>query len=267
MGFTLSIVGPDMAVADKSQLVFSTPPTQSPEVTVKNYQPLVDFLSKTIGQKIVIAPAKNYVEYTKNMREGNYDLLLDGPHFIKWRIDNQHNVVLAKQPGELHFVVVVNKSSGIDALRGLWGKSICAPPVPHLGTLSIIEQFDNPIREPEIVPVQSFQQGIECLRSNKAPAAMVRDVFWKNLPNKDDLKVVYTTPRKMPPRALTANSRLSKTASEKITNALTSAEGKEYAEKAFSTIGGGYFVKANTAEYDELGELIKLVWGFHMQPN
>jgi ABC-type phosphate/phosphonate transport system substrate-binding protein len=105
----MSVLASHAAVADNSQLVFSTPPTQSPETTLKNYQPLVDYLSKSIGQKIVITPAKNFQEYTKNMREGNYDILLDGPHFIKWRIDHQHNVVVAKQPGELHFVVVVNK--------------------------------------------------------------------------------------------------------------------------------------------------------------
>jgi hypothetical protein len=141
---------------------------------------------------------------------------------------------------------------------------MCAPPVPHIGTLTIIEQFGNPIREPEVIPVDSFKQGIECLRGNKAAAALVRDQFWKNLPNKDDLKVIFTTPRKMPSRALTANSRVSKAALEKMTDALTSAEGRQYAEKAFSTVGGGYFIKADTAEYDELGELLKLVWGFHL---
>jgi len=244
-------------------LVFSTPPTQSPRTTIRNYQPMVDYISDAIGEKIVIDAPKNFQEYTKKMREGKYDLIFDGPHFIKWRIEKQDHVVIAKQPGELHFVIVVKKGSGYRKLRDLWGKRVCSPAVPHLGTLTLLNLY-NPLREPRIVSVQSFKHALQCLKRGQGSAALVRDKFWiKTKVDKSDLELMYYTRRKMPARGLTVNHRVSKAAQIKITQALTSKKGRKYAEKAFSTIGGGRFVKAEKTDYKNQDNLINIVWGFH----
>lgn len=246
-------------------LIFSTPPTQSAETTLKNYQPLVDYLSKAIGQTIVIDPAHNYQEYTKKMREGVYDMVLDGAHFIKWRIEKQHHAVIAKQPGDLHFVIVVKKNSKIRKLRDLWTKPICSPPVPHIGPLTILALYNNPIREPLIQPVGSFKKGIECLRKGDGVAVLLRDKYWANrVKDKSEFRLLYTTKRKLPARGLTVGPRISLAAQKKITQALTSKKGREYTEKAFSTVGGGRFVRAYTKEFDSLEEVIQLVWGFDL---
>jgi len=246
-------------------LIFATPPTQSSETTLKNYQPLVDYLSKTIGQTIIIDPAHNYQEYTKKMREGVYDIVLDGAHFIKWRIEKQHHVVIAKQPGDLHFVVVVKKDSNIKDMRDLWTKPICSPPVPHIGPLTLLAYYNNPIREPIIVPVESFKSGLACLQKGDGVAVLLRDKFWQNaVKDKSGLRVLYVTQRKLPARGLTVGPRVGLLAQKKITNALISSKGREYTEKAFSTVGGGKFVAADTKEFDNLEEVIQLVWGFNL---
>lgn len=246
-------------------LVFSTPPTQSAEVTLKNYQPLIDYLSKTINQHIVIEPAHNYQEYTRKMRKGEYDMILDGAHFIKWRIEKLHHTVIAKQPGALHFVVVVEKNSSIKSEKDLWAKPLCSLPVPHIAPLTLLAHYNNPIIEPIIVPVSSFKNGLECLRRGDGVAVLLRDKYWqKAVKNKSNYRVIYTTKRKLPARGLTVSSRLSKNAQRKITYALTSLKGRKYADKALSTVGGGKFVRANTKEFDSLEEVIELVWGFNL---
>jgi len=247
------------------QLIFSTPPTQSPELTLKNYQPLVDYLSQTIGQSIVIEPAHNYQEYTSKMRKGEYDMVLDGAHFIKWRIEKQHHMVIAKQPGDLHFVVVVKKDSKINNDRDLWTKPLCSLPVPHIAPLTLLAHYNNPVREPIIVPVDSFKSGLACLQKGDGVAVLLRDKFWeKAVKNKSDYRVVYTTKRKLPARGLTVSSRVSKADQGKITQALISAKGQEYTEKAFSTVGGGKFIQASTSDFESLDEVIQLVWGFNL---
>lgn len=246
-------------------LIFSTPPTQSAEVTLKNYQPLIDYLSKTIGQHIVIEPAHNYQEYTSKMRKGEYDMVLDGAHFIKWRIEKLHHVVIAKQPGDLHFVVVVKRESRIRNLKDLWAEPLCSMPVPHIAPLTLLAHYNNPIIEPIIVPVNSFKSGMECLQKGNGVAVLLRDKFWqKAVKNKADYRIVYTTTRKLPARGLTVSSRLSKSDQQKITYALTSVKGREYADKALSTVGGGKFVHANSKDFDKLDEVIELVWGFNL---
>lgn len=244
-------------------LIFSTPPTQSPEVTKRNYQPLVDYLAKGINQEIVLEPAASFHEYTKKMREGRYDIVFDGPHFINWRMQNQNHVVVAKQPGELHFAIVVKDSSNYTTLRDLWALPVCTPAVPHLGTLTLLELYSNPVREPLIVPVQSFKHALECLRNGTGVAALVRDKFWFNKAKKEGLRVLHITERKMPGRGLTVNQRVSKKSQEIITQMLTSEKGRRFSEEAFSTIGGGKFVRARSADFRALDETLKIVWGFH----
>lgn len=263
-GFSFLFVSLSSSVlAETPVLIFSTPPTQSPETTKKNYQPLVDYLSKGIHQKIVLEPAQSFQEYTRKMREGHYDMIFDGPHFINWRIKHQENIVVAKQPGELHFAIIVKKHSEYTKLRDLWARPVCSPAVPHLGTLTLLELYSNPIREPQIVPVQSFKHALECLRQGNGVAALVRDKYWYKKADKKGLRILYITKRKMPGRGLTVNQRINKRSQKIITQLLTSAKGRRFSEKAFSTIGGGKFVKANTADFKELDETLKLVWGFH----
>lgn len=259
----LSIVISQGVVA-KAPLVFATPPTQSVEMTLKNYQPLVDYISGVIGREIIIKPAANFFEYSKNMRKGDYDIVFDGPHFINWRIKKLGHSVVAKQPGELHFSIIVKKDSNIKKLRDLWAKRVCAPPAPHLGTLTLIDLYKNPIREPVIAAVSGFKEGLKCLRSGKGVAALVRDKYWLKKADQSGLRVLHVTTRKMPARGLSVNSRINKRAQKKIMRALTSKEGAKYAEQAFRSIGGGKFVKASTSEFSQLDDLIQIVYGFRM---
>jgi len=251
--------------ATAKDLVFSTPPTQSAEVTLKNYQPLIEYLSKTIGHRIVIDPARNFQEYTSKMRKGEYDMVLDGAHFIKWRIEKLHHRVIAKQPGDLHFVLVVKNKSIYKHEKDLWAEPVCSMPVPHIAPLTLLAHYNNPIIEPVIVPVDSFKSGLECLNKGDGVAVLLRDKFWENaVKNKGDYRVIYTTKRKLPSRGLTVSNRISEADQRKIAHALTSVEGHEYSEKALSTVGGGKFIHADTKDFDSLEDVIELVWGFNL---
>jgi ABC-type phosphate/phosphonate transport system substrate-binding protein len=244
-------------------IIFAAPPTQSPEQTLTNYKPLVDYLSEVTGRKIVVQPAKNYFEYTRKMRAGDYDIVFDGPHFINYRIHKMNYVVLAKMPGELHFVVVVKKDSGINSLRDLDLKRVCAPSAPNLATLTFLSLYSNPLRDPEILPVQSLKQGVQCVRDGQAPAAVMRDKFWEKLKNKSGLKVIYTTRRKIPAPGLTIKKQFDPALRKRIVQALISKGAREHVQKAFSTIGGGTLIAADQREYEGLDKLLNIVWGFH----
>lgn len=247
------------------ELVFSTPPTQSPAQTIENFQPLVEYLTQVSGRKITIKPARNFYEYAREMRAGKYDIVFDGPHFIKYRIDKLHHVVLAKQPGDLRFVVVVKKDTSYKTLNDLVTRKVCAPRVPHLGTLTFIELYQNPMRQPDMLPVQGFGPALKCLDDGKAQAAVLRDKFWLNkVQDKADYRVIYTTERKMPARGVTISSRVDADTRQRIASALVNLQGKRYLEKAFSTFGGSRFVLAEQKEYDGLEDLLQIVWGFHI---
>jgi len=246
-------------------LIFGTPPTQSYELTKKNYQPLANYLSERIGQTVIVKPAKSFYEYTRIMKNNGYDIILDGPHFVKYRIDKMQHQVLVKQPGKLKFVIVVKSESKINNLKQLLNQRVCSPSTPHLGTLSFLELYPNPVRQPLLIPVQSFKHAIACVTNNTATAAVVRDKYWiKKIKDKKGLKVIYITENNMPARALSVNNqKVNKKTQTKIISALTDEKAQSLIKKALSTVGGTKFIKAEQAEYAELHELLSMVWGFH----
>ena len=249
---------------DAGELVFSTAPTQSPEVTRANYQPLISYLEQASGAKVVIKPARSFYEYSRRMRNGEYDIVFDGPHFIKYRMEKQNHVVLARQPGTLHFVVVVKDGSGIQDLAQLRDRRVCSPATPHLGTLTFLDLFSNPVRQPSIVPVQSFKHALACVREGRAKAAVFRDKFWdKKVKNKTGLKVIHVTERKLPDRAISINANVDPAVRLKMASALVGAS-DETVTTALASIGGTAFRPADQRDYSRQEDLLKMVWGFHL---
>ena len=113
----LAAVSSQVCLAGVKDIIFSTAPTQSPEVTLQNYQPLAEYLSRVTGKNVVVKPAKNFQEYSINMRNGEYDMLFDGPHFISYRLLKKNHILLAKLPGELRFAIVARKDAHINQLK------------------------------------------------------------------------------------------------------------------------------------------------------
>ncbi|MFV1984574.1 MAG: phosphate/phosphite/phosphonate ABC transporter substrate-binding protein [Thiohalomonadales bacterium] len=250
----------------QERLIFGTPPTQSPEITLANYQPLVDYLSKVIGRTIVVKPAKSFFEYSHNMRAGLYDIILDGPHFVKYRIEKMHHTVLVKQAGDLKFAVVVNTNSNINNYNDLVNKKVCAPASPNLATLTYLDLYKSPARQPTLIKIQGFKNAIKCVKTARSKAAIVPEKFWlKKVKNKIGLKVIYITKNKMPARGLTVNKdSISVLERKKLVAALTAKASRRLIKKAISTVGGSHFIKANQTEYTQIDSVLSQVWGFHI---
>ncbi|QKT04281.1 phosphate/phosphite/phosphonate ABC transporter substrate-binding protein [Ectothiorhodospiraceae bacterium 2226] len=245
-------------------IVFATAPTQSPEATVQQYQPIVNFLSRATGKRVEVATTRSFIEYASRMRKGEFDLIFDGPHFIGWRNQHLDHEVLAKLPGELRFVVVTRADASIDGVDDLIGRRVCGPAVPNLATLSVLEQFPNPARQPVHTPVGGFPAALACVREGRADAAVLRDQFWARQ-EQEGYKVVYQTAQALPDRGFSVTRRVDGATRAQLREALIAMSGDEVVAKALTAIGGASrqgFVAANDAEYAGLGRLLADVWGF-----
>lgn len=98
------------ASADE-EYIFSAPPREIGESESDVYLPIADYLSKATGKKIVYQGSNNWLSYQDKMREGAYDLVFDGPHFVSWRMARLQHVPLVKLAGDLTFVVIVRKDN------------------------------------------------------------------------------------------------------------------------------------------------------------
>ncbi len=252
-------------VPNSSEYVFSAAPRESVEEGAKIYGPVAEYLSKVTGKKIVYKHPGTWGVYQGAMQHGGYDLVFDGPHFNGWRVSKiQHNM-LVKVPGEHTFVALVKKeNTRIQDIKQLAGYSICAHAPPNLGTLTLMEQFTNPARQPIILSTDGWKNIYDGLIAGKCAAAVVPlaklEQFEKNGVK---TRVVYRA-KVLPDNAFSAGPRLNTEDQAKIVQALTSAEGSAATEALRQKYAAGKaFVQATNEEYASLAEFLRNEWGYY----
>lgn len=132
-------------------LILSAPPRETAEAGMKIYGPVASHLSKLLGVNVTYEHPGNWLRYQREMRNDKYDIVFDGPHFIAWREKHLGHETLVKLPGKLQFVLVTDKESKkIKRPNDLIGKNICGISPPNLSTLSVLDYYRNPVRQPVI---------------------------------------------------------------------------------------------------------------------
>ena len=206
-------------------LVFTAPPHETEDEALRTYQPIAEYLSRVIGKNIVFRYPKDWLTYQTEMQRGSYDLVFDGPHFNSWRISNLQHNSLVKLADEYAFVVVVRKDDeGYRAQATRRPEDMRHDP-PDLGTLAVLEQFDNPARQPIIVNTLGSTKVYEGVAIEKQcnagilPAASVKK--FSNYANV--VRAVYMT-KSLPNQAFSAGPRISRQDQARIAAALVSPE-------------------------------------------
>lgn len=257
--------------AFSAPLIFTAPPRETPKAGMKVYGPIAAYLTQLLGVKVEYRHPQNWFNYQREMRHDKYDIVIDGPHFASWRIAHLGHEALVKLPGILQFMLLTDKSNtAIDTPDKLIAKKICAISPPHLSTLSILDYYRNPVRQPVIKGIKGGMGKVAKMyfsRKAGCSALVLRTVFLKKKIKKeqrDTLKVLYTSAA-MPNQAMTVSKRVDQAAKDKIRYELTAGKGvastqgfiKRFAGKAKSLLP----VKAN--EYDGYNMLLEgVIWGW-----
>jgi len=248
-----------------SELILSAAPREDEAEAQTLYGPLADHLSKALDKKVVFKPAGNWGAYQGLMQKGVYDLVFDGPHFISWRIDRTQHNVLVKIPGEHVFVVVVRKENDkIRELRQLAGRTLCAHAPPNLGTLTALNEFENPSRQPLIVNIDGWDDIHQGLLAGKCVAAVLplKQLEKFEKASGPQSRIIFRG-RTLPDNALSAGPRVSAGDREKIVMALTSQEGGLATAKLRQKYAGGKSFTATTnQEFAGLSRFLQNEWGF-----
>ncbi len=248
----------------QERIVFSTAPTQSTEDTIALYQPLMAFLSRKTGLKFEIRPAHDFVQYAVKMRNGEYDMLFDGPHFVGWRMERQQHHPLARLPGDIRIVVATTERSKLADLDELGNghTRVCAFASPNMLTMAFLSHFPHPARQPVMVREQGFAGLEECLRSGRGDVAVLRDKLWEKM-DQTGLRLLSTPRRSYPERTFSINRKIDPAIRQQIAEALTSEEGAAMAQPILQRFKQAKFIKAEASEYKGLGQLLRPIWGFH----
>ncbi len=111
--FVLSVVitCSTLVTAYADEFIFTAPPREKATDGDAMYGPIADFLTKKTSHSFVYKHPGNWLSYMKGMREGDYDLAFDGPHFVSWRVAALQHTPLVRLPGKLVFVVISRKDN------------------------------------------------------------------------------------------------------------------------------------------------------------
>ena len=148
--FRLIIPAAHAAKADNT-LVFGFLPILSTHKLISRFKPLVDYLSRTLGQPIRMETARNYVEFLKRTRKQRYDILFTAPHFYYLaNKENGYQVIVRVGAPELKAILVATRASHITRLAQLKGKKIATPDSLSLGTALIRNLLRSAGLDPDV---------------------------------------------------------------------------------------------------------------------
>lgn len=252
-------------LAESDELVLSAAPREDEQTATAIYGPVAELLSKALGKPVVFKHVGNWGMYQGLMQKGAFDIVFDGPHFNSWRADNTRHNVLVKVPGDHVFVVLVRKDNDkIREIRQLAGRTVCAHAPPNLGTLTALNEFDNPSRQPIIVNVDGWKNIYDGMLAGKCVAAVIplKKLEQFEQAGGRESRIVFRGAT-MPDNALSAGPRLAPSEQEKITRALLSPEG----EKATALLREKYgnnkpFVATTNKDFAGLSTYLKNEWGY-----
>lgn len=249
---------------ESHELILGAAPREDEDEARALYGPLADYLGKALGRKVVFKPAGSWGAYQGLMQKGAYDLVFDGPHFNAWRIDRTQHNVLVKVPGEHVFVVVVRKENDkVRELRQLAGRTLCGHAPPNLGTLTALNEFDNPARQPLIVNIDGWKEIHQGLLAGKCVAAVLPLKQLEKFEKDSTQTRIVFRGRTLPDNALSASPRVTAADREKIVRALISPEGELATARLRQKYAAGRpLAVASNQEFAGLGHYLQNEWGF-----
>lgn len=248
--------------------ILTSPPRENLEDGKKQYVPIAEHLTKTTGQTFTYEHPSDWLTYTKNMKDDYYDVILDGPHFISWRVTVLDHTPVARFSGSLVFMLFVKKDDAASTINDLTGNLICGLAPPNMATLSVQAEFDNPMRQPLILEVTNFKIGFKDMLAGKCRAAILPVGVYKrmNKEGKVDEKArsVFRS-KPIPQQGFSLSKRVPAELQAQVAAALLSEDGHIATQAARKRFGGNKDMMAtNREEYQGYSRFLRDFWGFEV---
>lgn len=120
----LALVALPVQAADDGALVFGVFPYLSPRVMVEQFNPLKDYLEKSLGRPIELRSAKDYSSFIEGTTRGDYDFIFNAPQLARLAQKREGYLPLAQTGHRLQIIAVTRKDSTVESLEDLHGQSI-----------------------------------------------------------------------------------------------------------------------------------------------
>lgn len=247
---------PADGLAERDSYIFSASTNAGYAESVAMYQPIADYLTRATGKRFVYRHSANWLSYSKDLANNTYDLVFDGPVTNGWRQDRMNHTPLVKLSTDLAFVTIARKDNAkVTMSKHLVGQKVCAHAPTDPEVVALMSQFDNPARQPVIVETKGWDASFQGVIDGKCAATVVPRNYLERQ-ERGMINVLHKH-QPMPSFAFSAGPRLSPQLQSKIRDALLSDDSKQATAKLRGAFGDDNFVAATSAEYANLGKLLR----------
>lgn len=253
---------PAVAWAD---LIFTAPPREAPGEGQALYAPIADYMSELLGREVRYEHPGGWLEYSNRMRDGEYHIIFDGPHFAAWRMAELDHRPIARMAGALKFYLVRDRENDtLNGLEDLIGRQVCGPPSPNLGTLTVYAEYPNPLQQPTFYnPSGGFVRTFQGIEKGECEGAVIRTLTFHNaldMNQQASVRIIYESGG-MPNQGFTASTALSQVERDQLRHAITGTpRGDSPLRGLIDRFGGGDatgFVESTVDEHEGLEDLLR----------
>ncbi|SCZ61795.1 phosphate/phosphite/phosphonate ABC transporter substrate-binding protein [Thiohalomonas denitrificans] len=241
-----------------AKLTFAVHPVLPAEQTRTAYQPLLRYLEKNTGHELELVVNSNFLVHWQMLRRGEYDIILDGPHFTDYRVQKMGYQVLAKFPAAVSYTLVGSPDSFILEPAELVGERIATTPSPALGALRLSQLYPNPLRQPQIVETGDSLTAARMTVEGETAGAIIPAGMVGNFPS----LITVTTTTQVPSPAVSVGPDVDEIVANALRQALLDAGKHTDGLAALESLNIPTFEPAGNADYEGQAELLKDTWGY-----
>lgn len=184
------------APAGEPPLRFGIFPNLSARAIVLLYQPMREWLEKSLGQPVTIYSAPDFKTFLERTLNREYDLVIMAPHLARIAQTEADYQPLFSYSQELHAVLVAAKNSAIQSVEDLRGKTVALPDrlavMPVLGIRVLRSYGLQPDVDFKLLYATSHSNSALAAQRGEAQAAIVGSAPFAQFPEelRDSLRVL-----------------------------------------------------------------------------
>lgn len=249
--------------AEVRELVLGVAPLLDEPATHKQFQPLCDFITRTVHLPCRVATRPNYLGYWNTMRRGeDYNLVLDDAHFTDYRLQKMGYKVIAKIPDTVTYSLAVPQKMNIDDPAQLVGRRIATLGIPSMGAALLNGLFPQPSQQPILIEIDTAREGFELLRHGKVnavilPTPLVRDEVARGAP----FRVLLST-APIPHMGFSVAPVISAELRRALRDVLLGANKNDTGRTMLRQLGLERFDPASATIYNGYGRTLQEYWGY-----
>ncbi|MFA5529869.1 MAG: PhnD/SsuA/transferrin family substrate-binding protein [Thiohalomonadaceae bacterium] len=254
------------ASAVPAEWLLSAPPRESAAEAERMYRPLADKLSQIVGEAVVFESPASWATYSRDIQQGKYDFVIDGPHFVAWRIKHSGHTPLVRFDGHLGYTAFTAQE-GPATLDELRFEKVCSMASPNLAAVVLLAQYDAYSAPAILAPRGGVRGAWEAYLQGRCRAVILPSYFLTRLMPEQTagLRALFSS-TDMPNLTLTAGPRVPAEARAAVTDVLVEPGAWGGLEDLLARLAGngtGKLIPATTADYRGHEKLLEgLVWGW-----